>query len=113
MAKLTPISIITPTNIFVTAARAPIEGESDADKLRVLLDHFLHNNLSPIDMRVVPKSASSKSFTLRLPKKVLNRLDQYCQRTLYTRQQAFQIAVCASLKDLGITHFVDSSKAEA
>ena len=91
MAKLTPISIITPTNIFETAARAPIEGESDADKLRVLLDHFLHNNLSPIDMRVV----------------------QYCQRTLYTRQQAFQIAVCASLKDLGLTHFVDSSKAEA
>jgi metal-responsive CopG/Arc/MetJ family transcriptional regulator len=64
-------------------------------------------------MRTVPKSASSKSFTLRLPKKVLNRLDQYCQRTLYTRQQAFQIAVCTSLKSLGVNYFVLPSKAAA
>jgi len=70
MAKLTPITIITPTNILITAAQAPIDGESSADKLRALLDHFLDNNLSPIDMRSVPMSESSKSFTLRLQKKI-------------------------------------------
>lgn len=113
MAKLTPIAIITPTNVFQTAERSSIEGNSTADKLRLLLDHFLHNNLSPIDMRTIPKSGSTKSFTLRLPTRVVNRLDQYCQKTLYTRQQAFQIAICTSLKDLGVNYFLVSSKADA
>lgn len=113
MAKLTPIPIITPTNIFNTATLAPIEGESNADKLRALLDHFLDNNLTPTDMSLVPNDSPNKSFTLRLSKDSLEKLNQYCQRTLYTRQQAFQIAVCTSLKDLGVTHYLDSNKAEA
>ena len=111
MAKLIPIPIITPTNIFQTAALAPLEGDAVADKLRALLDHFLEHNLSAIDMSMVPKSESSKSFTLRLTKGTVENLDKYCQRTLYTRQQAFQIAVCSSLRDLGLTQFIDSSNA--
>lgn len=101
MAKLKPIPIITPTNIYKTASQAPIKGDTSADKIRVLLDHFLAHNLEPIDMREVPRDASLKSFTLRVTPQTTEALNQYCQRTLYTRQQAFQIAICTSMKALG------------
>lgn len=107
MAKLRAVPISTPTTIYKTAIQAPITGESDAAKLRALLDHFLDNNLELVDMRTVPKSPSKSGFTLRLPKETLEQLDTYCQRTLYTRQQAFQIAVCTSLKALGVTNYVN------
>lgn len=113
MAKLIPIPIIAPTNIYETASQAPISGETSAEKIRALFDHFLAHNLEPIDMREVPRDAANKSFTLRVSPQTLEALNQYCQRTLYTRQQAFQIAICTSLKALGITRYADPERATA
>lgn len=107
MAKLKPIPISAPQTIYKTAIQAPITGDSDAAKLRALLDHFLDNNLEPVDMRTVPVSSSKVGVTLRLPQVTLDNLTKYCQRTLYTRQQAFQIAICSSLAALGITHYAN------
>ena len=110
MAKLNAVPIITPITIYKTAILAPITGDSDAAKLRALLDHFLDNNLEPVDMRTVSAYDSKVKFTLRLPRETLEKLTSYCQRTLYTRQQAFQIAICSSLAALGVSHYITESE---
>jgi hypothetical protein len=102
MSKKHPIAIRSPEAIITLAQQAPINCETNSEKLVTLINHFLDNQLPTPDMRDFDIKSSTKHFTLRLSTCELTKLDTYCSKTLYTRQQAFQIAICASVLDLGL-----------
>lgn len=99
---LTPVPIRCPQVIAELASEAQIVGSSPAKKMITLLNHFFDHEVVMADMSSIDTSGQSKNFTLRMPEKTLTALDAYCAKTLYTRQQAFQIAIVSALADLGL-----------
>lgn len=102
MARKTPVPIRCPESIFRLAADAQLDESTPTAKMVLLLNHFLRHQVPAIDMSNVDTSAQRHQFTLRLTKSETDSLDSYCRKTLYSRQQAFQIAMMASLSDLGL-----------
>jgi len=98
--KLTPIPLQLPSYIVHLAKTAPIDEVDSASKIRMLTRHFLKHQLDVPDMSSYKDLRQDKSFTLRMSQPELDDLNKFCQRKLYNRQQAFQIAIVASLQHL-------------
>jgi len=97
---LIPVAFNIPSGLVEMATNAPFNKSTTASKIRLLLNHFFENKLSPIDMSNYEHLKNDHNFTLRLLGSELESLDTYCKQTLYTRQQALQIAICTALSDL-------------